>query len=293
MQGVDSGMKEDESRRAERARLIGVMDAYLEALFAREPHRIRTAPHFRYTEDGQTLPLGTGIWRTLRGRKQGAQYFADTETGHVEFWGLADEMGADAMLSIRLKVEGRVIAEAETIVTRPGPFFDPAAVFAESTAAFHEVVAPDARASRAELIRAANTYFDAIELSDGARVNVRDDCRRLVNGVVDSADDPSLVEHGEEHRALDVRRQITEGHYGYIEALRDRRYPIVDTERGLALCHLVFDHPGDLPRAGGDFPIKSPSSMIFTEIFRVVGGRIDEIWALGSNAIPYGGSSGW
>ncbi|HWW66124.1 MAG TPA: hypothetical protein VNZ43_15320 [Sphingomonadaceae bacterium] len=286
-------MMENEPRQAERSRLIHVMDEYLEALFARAPGRIRVAPHFRYTEDGQTLPLGAGIWRTLRGRREGAQYFVDPDAGQVEFWGLADEMGEAAIVSIRLKVEGRVIAEAETIVTRPGPFFDPAAVFAGSTAAFHALVEPDARAGREELIRAADIYFDAIELSDGARVPVRGDCRRLVNGVVDSADDPSLVEQGEEHRALDVARQITDGHYGYIEALRDRRYPIVDMDRGLVVCHLVFDHPGDLPRAGGDFPIKSPSSMIFTEIFRVVGGRIEEIWALGSNAIPYGGGSGW
>ena len=288
-----AGPIDDAAEEAERRRLIGVMDDYLAALFARDPGRIRAAPQFRYTEDGQPLPLGSGTWRTIRARRDGAHYFVDPASGQIEFWGQIDEMGRPAMIAIRLKVEGRTISEAETIVTREGAFFDPAAVFADGTAEFHAPIGSSERASREELIRVVNLYFDAIELSDGARVPVRGDCRRLVNGVVDSADDPSHVERGEEHRALDVARQITEGHYAYIEALHDRRFPIVDPRRGLAVCHLVFDHPGDLPRAGGDFPIRSPGSMIFTEVFKIINGRIEEIWALGSNTVPYGSGSGW
>lgn len=278
---------------AERTRLIGVMDHYLCALADRDPGRLRLAPNFRYTEDAQHIALGSGIWRTLRSREPGGHYFVDPEAGQIEYWGVVDEMGATAMIAIRLKIDGQVISEAETIVTRAGALFEPAAAMEDVTTTFQASVEPQYRGSRDELIAAANLYFDAIELSDGDRVPVHDDCRRLVNGVVDSADDPALVEHGEEHRALGVSRQITEGHYRYIEALRDRRYPLVDTMRGQVVCHLLFDHPGDLPRPGGEFPIKSPNSMLFTEVFKVIAGRIDEIWALGSGPLPYGSRSGW
>jgi hypothetical protein len=278
---------------AERTRLIGVMDHYLGALVDRDPGRLRLAPDFRYTEDAQAIPPGSGIWRTIRSRTSGGHYFVDPEQGQVEYWGLADEMGETAILSIRLKVAGRVLSEAETIVTRAGPLFEPAAAMKDATGTFHQPIEPRDRGSREALIAAANAYFDSIEQSDGDRAGVRDDCRRLVNGVVDSADDPTLVEHGEEHRALSVSRQISEGHYRYIEALRDRRYPLIDTARGLVVCHLLFDHPGDLPRPDGEFPIKAPNSMLFTEVFKVVAGRIEEIWALGSGALPYGSRSGW
>ncbi|WEK46138.1 MAG: hypothetical protein P0Y56_14105 [Candidatus Andeanibacterium colombiense] len=276
----------------ERARLIGAMDEYLAALVDRAPGRLRLAPHLRSTEDTQELPLGCGIWRTIRGLKGTSHYFVDEATGEVEYWDVMDEMGGEAILSIRLKIEGTTIAEGETIVTRVGAFFKPEAL-AEDPGDFHRVIEPEQRRGREELIEVVNLYFDAIELSQGDIVPVNDDCRRLVNGVVDSLDDPDQLIPGEEHRALTVSEQITAGHYAYIEALRARRFPIVDEERGLAVCHLVFDHPGDLKRAAGDIPIKWPGSMVFTEVFKIVDGRIEEIWALGTAPLPFGSGSGW
>lgn len=275
---------------AGRTRLTAAMDEWLAALDAHEPGRLRLSPGFRYTEDGQAIAPGTGTWRTFRGRRPGGHTFVDPERDQIEYWGVFEEMGRTVMAAIRLRVSGRTVVEAETIVTRPGAFFEPDAVIAEAPH-FHAPVATPA--DREALIAAVHGYFDAIERSDGSMVSVREDCRRLVNGVVDSADDLSRVERGEEHRALGVSRQITDGHYAYIEALRDRRFPIVDVARGLVVCHLVFDHPGDLPRAGGDLIIRSPSSMLFTEVFKIIDGRIDEIWALGSGAIPYGSRIGW
>jgi hypothetical protein len=286
-------MNGPDARLDERARLVGMMDIYLDALERRDPGCLRLAPDFRYTEDGQPIPLGSGTWRTIRDRAPGGHYFVDAQRGQVEYWGLFEEMGRQAMAAIRLEVAGRVLVEAETIVTRAGAFFDPVVAMEDVSGTFHAPLEPHDRGTREDLIAVANLYFNAIELSDGDRVPVRDDCRRLVNGVVDSSDDPARVERGEEHRALSVSQQITDGHYFYIEALRDRRFPIVDVERGLVLCHLLFDHPGDRLRPGGDAPIRSPNSMLFTEVFKIVAGRIEEIWALGSGALPYGSGSGW
>jgi SAM-dependent methyltransferase len=277
----------------ERARLIALMDEYLAALSERRTGRLRLAPHLRSTEDTQVLPLGCGIWRTIRGVKGDRHYFVDVAAGQVECWDVIDEMGAEAIVSIRLKAEGTTIAEIETILTRAGAFFRPQALSDTAIDTFHRVIEPARRRGRDELIRVVNLYFDAIELSRGDIVPVNDDCRRLVNGVVDSLDDPNHLVPGEEHRALTVSEQITAGHYAYIEALRARRFPIVDEERGIAVCHLVFDHPGDLERAAGDIPIKSPNSMVFTEVFKIVDGRIEEIWALGTAPLPIGTGTGW
>jgi hypothetical protein len=272
--------------------LIALARRYLAALAAREPGALPLTPQFRSTEDTVELPLGSGVWRTIRGLREGGHFFADTERDEVEYWGVFDEMGQPAILAVRLRAEGERLAEAETIVTRRGPFFDPERVL-EPGKSFHRVLDPAERCSRAELVRAADLYFDAIEQQDGSLVPVEGRCRRLVNGAVDSMDAEENLIPGEEHRALSVAQQIDEGHYAYIERLRDRRFPIADVERGLVVCHLVFDHPGDRLRAGRDLPIRSPNSMVFTEVFKVVAGRIEEIWALGTAPLPYGSGAGW
>lgn len=280
------------SGEAERARLIDMAKRYLAALASGDPRGLPLAPQFRSTEDTQTLPIGAGVWRTIRSLRPGGHYFVDPDSGQVEFWGVVDEMGEPAILALRLKIEGGRYAEAETIMTRRGAMFDPEMVL-EPGESFHRVLAPEERASRAELIGAAHRYFDAIELRDGSGVAVAERCRRLVNGAVDSVDADENLIPGEEHRGLPVVQQIDEGYYAYIEALRERRFPIVDVERGLVLCHVIFDHPGDLRRAGEDLPFRSPNSMPFTEIFKVVSGTIEEVWALGTAALPYGIASGW
>lgn len=275
----------------ERLRLIAVMNRYLEVLVGQNRDRLRIAPNLRYTENTRALPLGTGLWRTIRGRAPDGHYFVDTEAGQVEFWGVVDEMSSEDIFGVRLRVEGNLISEIESVVTRGGSFFSPSGVLDQHTT-FHEVLGPDERNSRDELIAVANLYFDAIEQSDGSRLPVRDDCRRVVNGIVDSLEELTRLDTREQHRALGVAEQMTARHYAYIEALRDRRYPIVDTERGIVICHLFFDHPGDLPRADGELPFRSPNSMLVFEAFKVRSGVLREVWAIGT-ALPYGIDSGW
>jgi len=278
-----------------RSRLINEMNRYLEALDARDVRRLRLAPNLRCTENTRTLPPGSGLWRTIRGRRSPGHYFVDEVGGQVEYWSTIDEMGAAAIYGVRLRIEGRLISEIETLVLRgAGRYFAPDAVVA-SPVEFHEVIPPEERVPREQLIRVANLYFDAIELDDASRLPVADSCRRLVNGILDSKMDPSEVaklDKSEAHRALGVAEQITGGHYAYIEALRARRYPIVDEARGIVLAHVMFDHPGDLKRADGEVPMRSPNSMLAYEVFKVRKGVLSEVWAIGG-ALPYGIDSGW
>jgi hypothetical protein len=263
------------------------MDDYLKALAKRDPGRLRVMPDIRSTEDSQALPLGSGIWRTVKRVHQGGQYFVDEETGHVEYWGVVDEMGQEAILSVRLKVSGLLISEVETIVTRgPGDYFDPAFILKDAKTGFHRVLQPEERSSWEDLIRAANLYFGTIELSYGDLVPVIGDCRRYVNGTLDSLDDANRLSEENRFRSLGIVEQINDRHYAYIESLRCRRFPIVDEARGVVVCHLLFDHPGDQARADGSLPFRYPNSMLFTEAFKVASGTIEEIWALGSSAMP-------
>jgi hypothetical protein len=277
----------------ERERLAKVMEGYLDALGERRPDQVRIAPALHNTENTRALPVGTGLWRTIRAHKPGGHTFVDPATGQVEYWGAVDENGSDSIFAVRLRVEGTTISEIETLAVRGSnsDFFQPDVV-RQDAPHFHERLAPDERRGRDDLIHVADLYFDAIEQSDGDRVPVIDDCRRLVNGTLDSMMDASELNSIEAHRALGVTEQMSAGHYAYIEALRDRRYPIVDEERGLVVCHLLFDHPGDRPRADGELVYHTPNTMIVFEAFKIRSGVLEEVWAIGT-ALPYGIDSGW
>jgi hypothetical protein len=277
---------------AERERLKAMMDRYLGALEAHELGSLQIGARLRCTENTRELPLGSGLARTIRGRRSGGHYFVDTHAGQVEYWGVIDEMGAEAIYGVRLRIDGQLITEIEALVVRcGGSFFDPQVVNRPAPE-FHAPIAPDERSPRERLIEIANLYFDAIEQCDGSRLPVAEQCRRLVNGVTDSRSDPGALPAGEAHRALGVAEQMTARHYAYIEALRARRFAVVDEARGLALCHVLFDHPGDLKRADGALPYRSPNSTLAFEVFKVRGGVLQEVWAIGTG-LPYGIDSGW
>jgi hypothetical protein len=277
---------------ADRKRLIAAMNQYLAALDARDARRLPIGATARYTENTRELPLGGGLWRTVRGRRPGGHYFVDGERGQVEYWGVVDEMGANAIFGVRLRVASRLITEIEALVIRGGGDFFSPDVIMEPHASFHETLPPADRVPRERLIAIAHLYFDAIEQSDGSRLPVAGDCKRLVNGVTDSMMDPDQVPTGEGHRALGVAEQMTARHYAYIEALRARRFPIVDETRGLVVCHVLFDHPGDLPRADGTLPFRTPNTMLAYEAFKIRRSVLEEVWAIGT-AFPYGIDAGW
>jgi hypothetical protein len=279
---------------ASRNRLLGFVDRYLEALGSRTPKGLRVAPQFRFTENTQALPLGTGLWRTVEAVRPGGQRFCDPERGEVAYWGVVDEIRGPSMLGARLRVEGNQVSELETVLIRGGAMYFQPEVLEAPAPRLHEVLGEDDRADREDLVAVANGYFDAIERSDRTLFSMAPDCMRYVNGVSDSdADEASLAED-EGYRALDILEQMSQGHFSYIEALRERRFPLVDRERGLVHSIVLFDHPGDLARAGGEVPFGAPNTMLFFEVFKVRAGTLTDVWAIGGNdLLPYGISSGW
>jgi len=293
MSGTDSAFAEKE-----RTRLIGEMDRYLSALDARDIRGVPAAPDLRCTENTCSLPLGAGLWRTIRGRRPGGHYFVDVQSGDVEYWGVVTEMSTEVIFGVRLRVSGRLFSEIETIVVRVGPSdVNPVDLDAmmNAPAQFHDVIPPDERVPREQLIKVANLYFDAIELSDGSRLPVSDSCVRYVNGIVDSNMDPDelgKLDDLQKHRGQKVAAQMSAGDYFYIEQLRARRFLIVDEIRGLVLVHVMFDHPGDLSRVGREVPMPSPNSLLAFEVFKVRKGTLGAVWALGT-ILPYAIHPGW
>jgi hypothetical protein len=112
----------DAARAAEstcdRACLNGFVDQYLAAVVARDPARQPLTMTAGYTENGQTLKLGEGMWGSLITMGTYKLYFADAKAGQAGFFGTLEEHGHAAILGLRLKFENRKIAEMEKIIIR-------------------------------------------------------------------------------------------------------------------------------------------------------------------------------
>ena len=82
--------------------------------------------------------------------------------------------------------------------------------------------------------------------------------------------------------------------------IRDRRFPVIDEERGLVLSFVFFDHAGKITSAtlkdGTQMKISAPYNRPFTweiaELFKIKNGKIRQIEAV-LVASPYRMKSGW
>jgi hypothetical protein len=83
------------------------------------------------------------------------------------------------------------------------------------------------------------------------------------------------------------------GFFSFVTDIRNRRFPIVDRERGLVMAFAYFDHdaaPMKIKLTNGqtmDNVVKAPLTFEISELFQIHGGKIDQIEAV-INTVPYG-----
>ena len=120
-----------------------------------------------------------------------------------------------------------------------------------------------------------------------------------VTGVADAAaPDPAYPDF--KPLAQGCAAQISSGHFGEIEAIREVRPLVVDAERGLVLTHALFDVPHDrktIPiKSVGDVAVTrlstGPYSILAAQLFKVEDGRIRRIEEQ-LRTVPYRMPSGW
>ena len=102
----------------DRGCLSGLLDGYLDALIAHQPSRLPLAPAARFTENGQRLELGDGLWHTVTGKGRYRLDISDVEAGQAVLMGTIREADMPAILVVRLGTVDRKIREIETLVIR-------------------------------------------------------------------------------------------------------------------------------------------------------------------------------
>lgn len=283
--------------------LTALLDEYFSAVGAGDPAKLPLAGDVRFTENGQDMDLGEGLWATANAPANGTGprrtvTVADSESGQVAGWGMITEADTEEILGVRLKTDRGAITEIETLVARSPLFGQPdfPARLYEPSPQLGDVVEAASRASRGELIQAAGGYLDGVQHDDADLIPVADECLRFENGrqtVLNQGAEgfpPEFALH--EGLKLGVRDQVRTSDFRYIEEIRDRRFPVIDTARGLVLAMVFFDHPGQLRDAGYTSPIVHPNSMMIWELFKVSGGLIRRIEAI-LGVFPYGMRAGW
>lgn len=288
----------------DRACLEGMVDRYLDAMIAHDPTRAPFSSNIKFTENGQKLELGDGLWRTMSAKGKYRMFVTDIEAGRVAFLGSIREDDIPAMLALHLRVQNGEITEAEMLVQRNEKSADG---FDKIGYTWTQPIPADERLSRQELVRIANLYFTGLEKNDGKGVYpFTDDCNRIENGSFstnvptppgETRPDPKTTSRYSAQWSC--KEQFESGLIHFVTRIRDRRFVAVDPERGLVFVFTFFDHA-----AGDTRTFQTPHGRTVTagprqpwtweiaEAFRIEKSKIHQIVAI-MERVPYGMNSGW
>lgn len=274
--------------------LIGTARAYIKALGNRDVAAARLAPNVQFSENDVLMPVGNdGLWGSISKVRDGALEVADAQTGNAAWFGIVEEHGKAAYLAMRIKVVNKLITEIETIVNRPldkvkdkpKPFGDPDKVSHDPT--WNDILKPEERRSRERLETVTDGYFNTVELNDGDVFTLfSDDCGRLENGISTTSNG------GSASIAQGCENQFKLGIYKINKRVRERRYPLIDEERGIVVATGFFDHANTFNKYklkdGREMKtaLNWPNSISLLEAFKIRDGKISRIEAV-FTYVPY------
>ncbi|KAL1848732.1 hypothetical protein VTK73DRAFT_10067 [Phialemonium thermophilum] len=292
--------------------LLDVVGQVLQALLAHDHERLPLARGAKYSENGQFLAFGDGLWETASSLARlgdadddahaYAAHFADPATGTAAYWGLSREQTTPGVLALRIKVHDGQIAEIEAVdvraesngarggsVTLMRPPL-PVEWDGRSLGRLHEsfqqgVVAtnntnPNTSSTPPGLVEA---YFDAWERHSSRGVPFAPTCSRRDNGGVQG--NLTCVEQ------MDGLGIAPNGLYNRTTTVRDRRLLIADEAKGVVLAVAMIDNP-----ATGQAPLPAteriPSTYMVPQLIKVTDGSISRVEGM-VKWMPYGYTSAW
>jgi hypothetical protein len=296
----------------DRACLRDMVDRYIAAMVKHDPAGLPLAPGYKYTENTAAIALGDGLWVGASEAPTTFKIYAlDPTSQQAGLFAVMKEWDKPVILALRLKIEGGKIAEIEHVIAR-GVRDTSMPNLTTPRPGLVTAVPPAERVSRDEMFRIANSYFEAIEHSDGNLAPFADDCVRRENGMQTTSNtelthDPSDAPGSPidplhaQIRMKGCRDNINTRALSYITKIRPRRLIIIDEEMGLVFGFPMFVHRGNVRSIkivgipGLDtLEMKGlgTSDLEAGEIFKIRGGKIHEVEAMGF-ILPYGSKTGW
>jgi hypothetical protein len=246
------------------------LDRFLTAMVAHDPGAADLGPAFRYTENALEVKAGEGLWKTATRLGAVQRRYLDPASGQAAYFGLIEEGAQSGIATLRIKVSGQRVTEGELVIGRAdnGIFDGPRLVAAPPASG---VLAPAKRTPRADMIRAANSYFDGLEAKKGDAIAAIPGCSRIENGVMMTG---TRAGRGGAP-PVDRGDCANMSAMGQISTVVNRRFPVVDEEAGVVVGMAVFNRPPGAARANGTLWPRN----LLTEIFAIENGRIATIHA--------------
>ena len=285
----------------DRACLLGAVDKYVAALLKHDARQAPFADDARYTENAQVLKLNDGAWNTVSEAKSYKLVAADPVNGQAAFYMLVAENGNPAWLSGRMKVVEQKITELETVIIRKGSGFG-GFDQAEPNPVWAQVLTPEQRRPRAEMIDIANKYFEALEKNLTDSVPFDDKCNRFENGTQTTNNPTGNFggANGPPVGKLGCKDNINSMMWRYITRIAPRRFLVVDEERGIVMAMAMFQQDGSIESTVvpgfGEYKYSPqtlrPFTTVIPEMFKIRDGKILQIEATMAS-IPYGSKSKW
>ena len=308
----------------DRACMQGMVDQVLAAMVAHDAKRLPLSADVRYTENGQHLALNDGFWGTATGEGAYRHYFLDPRTQQAAVFAVMKENGTNTdIVGMRIKLEGKKISEIEAVFSRTGL----GTAGPNGAANLETMGKPDPvwvndnpdHAHREDIIRSSNKYFTALENDDGKGDYsfFADDCWRFENGIqTTSGPHPAppralpapaappaggaapAPRPGPSPFSLSCKGGFQTGSLQVVTRIRDRRFPVVDEQTGVAFSFGFFDHNAqvhDFTLADGSHMhggLQAPFTWEIAEAFRIEKGKIKVVEAVINN-VPYGMKAGW
>ena len=234
--------------------LLDIMQKYLDAVIAHDPTKVPLSPSLKMTDNGVTAKPGDGLWKTATMMVADARLdYADPTTKNVGSQCLINEGSAPAMYEVRLKVEGGLITEIESMTVRrqgaANGFFSPNNLKPE--AVFLKMPEASERMTRDQLESITLLYLDYLEgKKSGRDVPFDQGCKRYENGVATAS---GLSSFNSQSWSFEVTRRI-----------------------------LIIDEEAQI--TWGMFPFtQSANTLVVGEAFKMLGGKIMMIQAVMAN----------
>jgi hypothetical protein len=265
--------------------LTGFVDTYYKALAANAPATVPLAANAKITLNGKVVPLGTAFWdaadRTVYRWEIVNERLGDVASEAV----IQNTDGSKTMYMVRLKVAGGKVTEVETIKANQGEadrLWGPDNL-KEVSPSLQLSIREAEQDSYYGLIAAAESYWRAFQTNGTKEYHpaaLLPDARRFENGVQTTG----MVRDGAFVSAADG---FDSGRF-IGRNLWDRRYPVVDTERGIVLSIVRFG----LKDGAKSQSVATANDRLVAEFFAVKKGQIQEVHAVLFN-LPDAQPTGW
>jgi len=237
-----------------------MLDQYLNAVIKHDPAAAPLVVGFRQTENAISVRPGNGVWKSVTALGAVRRRYLDPVSGQAAYYGTMEESGGTAIVTVRVRVEGRRLTEAEWYLARaddPGlngprqPGRPPANLhnpdYLSKNPPPDRVVPVNQRSDRATLVRIVNSYFDAITSHDNSVAMTHPGCGRVENGSPAPAgrflppNASATPPAGQAAPPANANNDCVSGLANFnLSMVVARRTPVVDEEAQVALGYAVF-----------------------------------------------------